>query len=136
KSTPEASLPPAEEARPRAEEVPSETGPSEPTAVPYAVTEFARGLFVPWSLVFTSPERLLVTERSGAIRIIENGKLSEKPLASFNEVSHQGEEGLMGLAKDPAYGDNKKIYVCLAYGKNGGLVDKVISFVDKGDTID
>jgi glucose/arabinose dehydrogenase len=98
------------------------------------VEEVARDLFVPWSIVFTSKDRMLVTERDGKVREIVNGKLNSKPLAVFN-VSAQAEEGLMGMDIDPNYEKNKKIYLCLAYDKSGALVNKVISATDKGDEI-
>ena len=75
-------------------------GTSEP--IDYEVVEVVRGLFVPWSIVFTSDNRILVSERSGAIRVVENGKLLDKPLISFS-VSSEAEDGLMGIELDPDY---------------------------------
>ncbi len=100
----------------------------------YELTSVAEGLYVPWSIVFTSPERLLVSERNGAIRIIEKGALLEEPLIRFPEVSHSGEEGLMGLALDPDYLSTKRVFACLAYSHNG-VHDKVISFTDSGNAV-
>jgi len=101
---------------------------NEPITSDYALEEFASGFFVPWSLVFTSPDRLLVAERSGAIRVIENKSLLKEPLASF-KVSTQSEEGLMGLAIAPNYGQTKDVYACLAYeNPRGEMKDKVIVF--------
>lgn len=114
---------------------PSEQPSQPPASVAYAITPFTQGLFVPWSLVFTDTDRLLVSERNGAIRIIENGKLLDDPLATFKEVSQTGEEGLMGLVMDPDYADNNMLYACLAYEKDGRLQDKVISFKDNGNSI-
>ncbi len=111
------------------------TAPATPAApVAYALSEVAHGLYVPWSIVFTSPNRLLVTERNGHLRIVEDGKLLDRSLADF-AVPSGGEEGLMGLALDPEYADNKRVYACLAHGVKGDMHDKVISFVDGGDSI-
>lgn len=114
----------------------TENDPETPEAVAYVVETVASNLFVPWSLVFTNENRLLVTERNGKLRVIENGKLLEKPLAEFAEVATGGEEGLMGLAADPDYGSNKTLYTCLAYRNGATYRDKVISFRDNGDSID
>ncbi len=108
---------------------------SDMAPVAYVVEEVARGLYVPWSLVFTSADRLLVSERSGSIRVIERGSLKSEPLVTFKGVSHAGEEGLMGLAKDPDYETNRTLYACLAYASANGLKDKVISFTDNGASI-
>jgi glucose/arabinose dehydrogenase len=94
----------------------------------------ADNLFVPWSLVFTSENRILVSERNGDIRVIENGILKEKPLTHFS-VSQKSEEGLMGMAIDPDYSTNHTIYACLAAENTTGLFDSVISFTDSGDSV-
>ncbi len=105
-----------------------------PEVVPYKVEVVTENLFVPWSIVFTSSERMLVTERKGAIRIIDKGQLQSQPLFTFQNISTKSEEGLMGMALDPEYQHNKTLYVCLAYPKNNGMVDKVVALVDNGTT--
>lgn len=90
------------------------------------------GLDTPWSIVFTSPERMLVTERSGKLRVIENGQLLPMPLHIFTEVSEQGEEGLLSLALDQEYPQNHFIYVALTYPVGGVFFDKVMRFRDTG----
>lgn len=99
------------------------------------ISVFCENLEVPWSIVFTSPERMLVNERPGRLRIVENGKLVDKPLKVFTEVSSGSEEGLMGLAIEPDYTNNKLIYVSYAYEKGGDLVVKVVRFKDNGDNL-
>ncbi|MFI5211913.1 MAG: PQQ-dependent sugar dehydrogenase, partial [Ignavibacteria bacterium] len=77
----------------------------------YKVEIFCEDLVVPWSIIFTSEKRVLINERPGRLRVIEDGKLLDKPLKEFNEVSSSSEEGLMGLALDPDYSTNKLIYL-------------------------
>lgn len=101
----------------------------------YKVEVFAEDLYVPWSIVFTDENRMLVTERNGSLRIIQNGELEEKPLKVFEEVSSGGEEGLMGLALDPDYKNNKVIYISYAYEKNDEMNVKVVSFRDDGNEL-
>ncbi|HMS65772.1 MAG TPA: PQQ-dependent sugar dehydrogenase, partial [Ignavibacteria bacterium] len=84
----------------------------------YIIELVAENLYVPWSIVFTDSSRMLFTERSGNLRVILNGVLEEKPLKVFEEVSSEGEEGLMGLALDPEYENNKFIFVSYAYMEN------------------
>lgn len=97
--------------------------------------EVVRGLYVPWSIVFTSEKRMLVTERSGAIRVIENGILQEKPLKTIPQLSTRSEEGLMGMTLDPAYEKNKYLYISYAYPAQNGLSVKVVRFIDNGDSL-
>ncbi len=93
---------------------------------------FAENLTIPWSMEFTSDDRMLVTERTGAVRIILKGKLDPQPLHEFKEVKLVGEAGLMGMARHPEYASNKKLYFCLAYEKNGTLTNKIVGAVDGG----
>ncbi len=101
----------------------------------YEIKEVTGKLFVPWSIVFTDSERMLVTERTGTLRVIQNGILADKPLKKFDEVASNGEEGLMGLALDPGYRNNKFIYVSYAYDKNKDLKVKVVRFKDEGSDL-
>jgi glucose/arabinose dehydrogenase len=99
------------------------------------VETVATGLDTPWGIVFTSPERMLVTERPGKIRVIENGKLLPDPLYVFREISETGEEGLLSLTLDPEYPQNQFLYLVVAVPKNGGIIDRVMRFRDTGTTL-
>lgn len=101
----------------------------------YTIEPFVENLEVPWSIVFTSPTRILVNERPGRLRVIENGKLLEKPLREFPETSNNSEEGLMGLCLDPDYDVNKNIYLSYAYEKDGDLLVRVVRFKDNGTSL-
>ena len=53
-------------------------------------------------MAFTSPERMLVTERPGRVRVVEKGLLAAKPLAVLADVEASGESGADGI--DPRAG--------------------------------
>lgn len=110
----------------------TQTQPTSAKEVPIKRETVVENLTVPWSIVFTASNRLLVTERPGRIRIVENDTLQNKPLITFPEVVSVGEEGLMGLITDPEYTTNKRLFVCLAYQKDNGYLNKVVSLNDKG----
>lgn len=111
------------------------SGNATSTEQKYRIERVAEGLVVPWSIVFTSSNRMLVTERPGRIRVINYGILDAKPLHVFSEVPNKSEEGLMGMALDPDYDANKFIYVCVAYGNAKKLADKVVRLRDEGDLL-
>lgn len=120
----------------------SEVPPSDATQtlgnqaeLPYKLEVFVEGLEVPWSLLFTSTNRALVTERPGKVRVIQGGKLQTEPIRVFSEVLSEAEEGLMGMALDPQYQKNRYLYICLAYEKNGQSFDKVVRMTDEGATL-
>lgn len=92
----------------------------------YHIEIVAEDLYVPWAIVFTDQNRILVTQRSGEVKIIKNGKTQKEPLVHF-PVATTGEDGLMGLAKDPDYNQNKLLYACYT-NKSGN--NSVVRFSD------
>jgi len=101
----------------------------------YSVQVWVDGLEIPWSLVFLSRERALVTERSGRIRLIENGELRQEPYKEIEAVEHVGEGGLMGMARHPDYPDEPYIYAMYTYREDGSLYNGVVRYVDTGSTL-
>ncbi len=95
------------------------------TAQP-SVEVVATGLEVPWALAFAPDGRLFVTERPGRIRVIKEGRLAPGPVASL-PVARYGESGLMGLALDPGFSDNGRLYVCYSSLRGTELVNRVAS---------
>lgn len=101
----------------------------------YSIEPFVKDLEVPWSIVFTGESRILVNERPGRLRVVENGVLKKEPLKEFKDISSGSEEGLMGLALDPDYITNKLIYVSYAYEKSDALWVKVVRYKDNGTSL-
>lgn len=101
----------------------------------YTIEVIAKNLWVPWSIVFTDSNRILITERNGNLRVIENGKLSDEPLYAFGEVVSSGEGGLMGMTLDPDYLNNKYIYLSFTYGNKDDVHVKIVRFKDAGNAL-
>lgn len=95
----------------------------------------AANLDVPWSIAFASNERILVTERIGRVRVIENGRLRPEPLHVIPDVVHRAEIGLMGLALHPDYASNRLLYLCYGLERGGDLVVDVVRFRDTGTAL-
>jgi glucose/arabinose dehydrogenase len=84
------------------------------------VETIAKGLSHPWGLQFLPDGRMLVTERSGSIRIVgKDGKLSP-PLAGTPKVLARGQGGMLDIALDRDFADNATIYFCYAEPHDGG----------------
>ncbi len=78
------------------------------------VTTYADGLNQPWGMTFLPDSRLLVTEKSGHLRIIDTtGKLS-KPIDGVPKVNTKGQGGLLDVVLDPKFTENKTIYFSYA----------------------
>jgi glucose/arabinose dehydrogenase len=86
-------------------------------------------------MVFTSPTRLLVTERPGRVRVVEKGVLLARPLAVLGDVEAKGESGLMGIALAPDYERSRLLYVAYAYDAPGGTQVRIARFHDDGDAL-
>jgi glucose/arabinose dehydrogenase len=113
----------------------TKTSASNKEAVDYTIETYAENLTVPWAIAWTDNDRMLVNERSGKIRIIQNGQLQDTPLLEVKDVSSNAEEGLMGLAIDPNYSSNKFIYISYAYGGSDKLSVKVVRYKDNGNSV-
>ena len=73
------------------------------------VSTYASGLDAPWELAFLPDGRALVTERAGNVKIVsKDRKLTD---AGSVEVEAFGESGLLGLALDPDFEDNDRVYL-------------------------
>ncbi|MFP3960230.1 MAG: PQQ-dependent sugar dehydrogenase [Spirochaetaceae bacterium] len=97
-----------------------------------SVSPWITGLRAPWSLVFLSEDRALVSERPGRIRLIEDGRLVEEPYLEL-DVAAVGEGGLMGLAVHPDYPDDPYIYAMYTFRRGGNLYNRVERFRERGD---
>jgi glucose/arabinose dehydrogenase len=93
-----------------------------------------RGLDTPWALDFTPDGRIFITERSGRIRIVEGGRLLPEPWMTL-EVAAVGEAGLMGLALDPQFGQNRFVYVAYTYrAANGRMQNRLVRLREDSKT--
>jgi glucose/arabinose dehydrogenase len=73
----------------------------------------ADGLATPWGLAFLPDGRLLITERPGALRILDRGKLSP-PVAGMPEVWTEQDGGLFDVAIAPDFARTGWIYISYA----------------------
>jgi quinoprotein glucose dehydrogenase len=97
------------------------------------VSTFAENLDSPWSLVFLPDGRVLVAERPGRIRLVENGLVRPEPVALIESVQG-GEAGLMGLALHPRFPTVPYLYAMHTYrDPSGSVTNRVIRLVLQGD---
>jgi glucose/arabinose dehydrogenase len=97
---------------PEAQEFPSGAGT-------LRVVTVARGLEHPWGLAFLPDGRMLVTERTGALRIVSRDGSVSSPLAGVPEVRAGGQGGLLDVVLAPDFAQSRTIY--LSYAEPGLL---------------
>ena len=78
------------------------------------IETLASGLNTPWAIDFASDGRIFITERPGRIRIVAAGQLRAEAWMTL-DVATGGESGLLGLALDPKFSENRFVYVAYSY---------------------
>ncbi len=89
------------------------------------VVPFASGLDTPWSIAFLPDGRLLVTERDGRLRPVDaTGKVGA-PISGVPQVAARGQGGLLDVAVDPRFAQNRLIYLSYAEPRPEGAATAV-----------
>ncbi|MBP0029210.1 PQQ-dependent sugar dehydrogenase [Roseofilum sp. Guam] len=70
----------------------------------------------PWGLTWLPDGSILITERSGQLRIVRDGLLDPTPIAGVPEVFAQNQGGLLDIAVHPGFAENRLVYFTYAHG--------------------
>ena len=85
----------------------------------FQVVTVASGLEHPWAVAFLPGGDMLVTERPGRLlRVGVDG--SARPVGGLPPVAAAGQGGLMDLALDPGFADNRRLYFSYTEQVEGG----------------
>ncbi len=127
---------PAAPSQPEITESPEMTSTPIPTAVSALLTGplvevVTSGLDTPWEIAFLPGGEMLITERSGNLVLIG----AKTTRIRVPNVEQRGEGGLLGLALDPDYAVNNRIYVYLTSLENGQLVNRVERYIFKNSVL-
>lgn len=83
----------------------------------FEVSTVATGLSEPIALAATPDGRILIGERRGTIRVLQDGELLAEPFAEI-PVFDGGEGGLLGFALDPDFADNGHLFMFVTVDSN------------------
>ena len=98
--------------------------PYEPSGVAYTVTTVTDKLVAPWSIAFLPGGKMLVTEKQGNMRIVSPDGTVSEPLAGVPMVHFQGQVGLLDVALDKNFAQNRRIF--FTYSENVNDMDSHI----------
>ena len=102
----------------------------------FRLVSVAKGLDHPWSLAFLPDGRMLVTERRGRLRLVENGKVARKAVAGLpGNITADGQGGLLDIALHPSFATNKLVYLSYAGRSGGRLGTEVVRAVFAEDRL-
>ncbi len=96
-------------------------------ALPYRLKVVAEGLEFPWSLAFLPDGRMLVTERPGRLRIVSADGALSPPITGVPTVFAQRQGGLLDVALDPAFEQNRWVYLSYAEPDGAGLAGTAVA---------
>ena len=106
--------------------VPSPTQQSNGLSIDIDVEVIVTDLDAPWAIDFAPDGSMFITERSGSVRIVQNDQLLAEPWAII-DVAQRGESGLLGLALDPEFQQNKFVYLAYTYmDGEGNLKNRLV----------
>lgn len=89
------------------------------------IVPFASGLDTPWSMAFLPGGGLLVTERDGHLRPIDASGKVGAPISGVPQVAARGQGGLLDVALDPKFQQNRLIYLSYAEPRPEGAATAV-----------
>jgi glucose/arabinose dehydrogenase len=92
----------------------------------FRVETVVEGLEHPWSLAFLPDGRMLVTERPGRLRLVEDGRLHPDPIAGVPPVFAHSQGGLMEVLVDPAFEASGRIFLSFAHGDMAANATRVV----------
>jgi len=74
------------------------------------VTTLLSGLVHPWGLEFLPDGRMLITERPGRLRVVDQDGLLSEPIRGLPAIRAYRSTGLHDLVLDPNFADNRLVY--------------------------
>jgi len=90
------------------------------TNTPYQGVAIATGLSSPWGIKSLPDGRLLITEKTGTMRIATTAGVLSTPITGIPAVNAANQGGLLGLTIDPDFTTNRMIYWVYAEATTGG----------------
>ncbi len=102
----------------------------------FRVVKLVEGLDHPWSVAFLPDGRMLVTERSGRLRIVKDGKLDPQPVSGLPQIAQHGQGGLLDVALHPRFAENKLVYLSYSARGNDGVGTEVARGVLNGNRLE
>ncbi|PVZ70682.1 glucose dehydrogenase [Pelagibaculum spongiae] len=94
-------------------------------ALAFSVEQITDQLDRPWSLAELPNGQLLVSERSGQLRIVDGDKISA-PIANIPPVYFAGQGGLLDVKLHPQFLRNRWVYLSFAHGTKNDNALRVI----------
>ena len=90
------------------------------TQTAYKVETLNTSLGKPWGIIHMPDNRFLITEKSGFVNLVSADGLTTKKITGFPEVDDDGQGGMLDIALDPDFGNNRMLYWAYSEPVDGG----------------
>ena len=121
--------PPVENNAPNSAYKPAFTGQTRingiQTNTAYEAKTITTALTAPWGVKTLPDGRILITEKSGSMRIVTTAGVVSPAITGIPVVNSSGQGGLLGLCLDPDFASNKMIYWVFSEAAAGGNLTAV-----------
>ncbi|KGJ11640.1 PQQ-dependent sugar dehydrogenase [Paracoccus versutus] len=87
--------------------------------IPISRIPLIRGLSDPWGMALLPGGGLLITERTGTLRLYRDGQLSQ-PIQGMPEVDARGQGGLLDVAVAPDFGSTRQVWFSFSEPRGNG----------------
>jgi glucose/arabinose dehydrogenase len=99
--------------------------------VPIVVETVAAGLAAPSSLAAAADGRVFIAGRDGNVLVWKSGRIFPAPALTLSDVAQTSDVGLIGLALDPDFASNGRVFVAYtARNQSGGFVHRILRLRD------
>lgn len=98
----------------------AQTPPARFSGEAIRIEQLAANLEHPWSLAFLPDGRVLVTERPGRLRIVARDGRVGPPISGLPRLYARGQGGLLDVALDPKFPENRLVYFSYAEPRESG----------------
>ncbi|MEM9693018.1 MAG: PQQ-dependent sugar dehydrogenase, partial [Myxococcota bacterium] len=89
---------------------------------------FLTGLDRPWDIAFAPDGAMFFTERGGRLRVLRSGASEPVTLAEPDDVDARTQSGMLGVAVDPNFGSNRRVYVFTSSNRGGAMDNRIRRF--------
>lgn len=98
----------------------------------FRVETVVTNLEIPWSMAFAPDGRLFLTERPGRVRILDLEARTSELALTLDDVYRESEAGLLGLALDPLFTQNRFVYLYYSAIDNGTPFNRIVRYREVG----
>jgi glucose/arabinose dehydrogenase len=95
------------------------------TSTAYKADVITSSLTRPWGIASLADGRLLITQKTGSMRIVTTSGNVSAPITGIPVVNPSGQGGLLGLCLDPEFATNRMVYWAFSEQRPQGTVTAI-----------